>query len=223
MSTDKIRVVLADDHAVLRHGVRSLIDSQPDMTVVAEAADAGDAVDRCVENAPDVAILDLTMPGGGGLTALRAMRTRCPNVRVVVLTMHDDVAHMRAVLDAGAVGYLAKRSAGPDLLEAVREVHAGRTYVRASLGTAPARGAPPDPAAVTAALSRRELEVLKLLALGHSNREVALRLGIAKKSIDTYRLRLQEKLGIKGRAELVRCALSAGLLEDGEASGGEDG
>jgi len=222
MSGEPIRVVIADDHAVLRHGVRSLLDAQPDISVVAEAGDTDSAVARCVELLPDVAILDLTMPGGGGLVALRAIGAKCPSVRVIVLTMHDDVAHMRAVLDAGAVGYLAKRSAGPDLLEAVREVHQGRTYVRASLAKASPKGALPDAAAVTAVLSPRELEVLKLLALGHSNREVALHIGITKKSIDTYRLRLQEKLGIKGRAELVRCALSAGLLDDTEAAGDLD-
>ena len=216
MTAPSIRLVIADDHAVLRHGLRMLLDAQPDMQVVAEAECADSAVARCCELRPDVVTLDLTMPGGGGLSALKAIREQCPSVRCLVLTMHDDLAHVRAVLDAGAAGYLAKRSAGPDLLEAVRDISAGRTYIRGSLGGEAQKTAPRGATASIALLSPREREVLRLLALGHSNREVALRVGVAKKSIDTYRLRMQEKLGIRGRAELVRCALSAGLLDHGE-------
>lgn len=208
----EIRIVLADDHAILRDGLRSLIDRQRDMTVVGEAADTASAVVRCAEMAPDVAVLDLAMPGGGGLDALRRLRQECPRTRVLVLTMHDDASHLRAVLDAGAAGYLVKRSAATDLLDAIREVHAGRAYVRGTLSARPARPAAGLPGAGTSALSQREREVLVLLARGHSNREVAERLGVAKKSVDTYRLRLQEKLGLKGRAALVRYALAAGLI-----------
>jgi len=210
-----IRVVLADDHAVVRDGLRSLIDRQTDMEVVAEAETAPEAVASCREHVPDVAVFDLSMPGGGGLAALAELEDGNLSTRVVVFTMHDDLAHMQAVLDAGAAAYVVKRAAGTDLLEAIREVHAGRSFIRASL-------ADPVPSPATTRggddpkLSPREWEVLRLLALGHSNREVAQQIGVAKKSVDTYRLRLQDKLELKGRAALVRYALAAGLLDDSD-------
>jgi DNA-binding NarL/FixJ family response regulator len=216
----KIRVLLADDHTVLRDGLRSMIDRQPDMTVVAEASDARAAVTSCEQTDADVAVLDLAMPEGGGIAAIGRLRERSARARAIVLTMHDDAAHLRAALDAGAAGFVAKRSAGTDLLDAIREVHAGRGYVRASLGPQSSLEPNAGPTSSVAALSRREREVLALLARGHSNREIAELLGITKKTVDTYRLRLQEKLGLQGRAALVRFALAAGLLAGEPPSAG---
>lgn len=208
----ELRVLLADDHAILRDGLRSLIDRQPGMRVVAEADDATSAVERSMETTPDVAVLDLSMPGGGGLAAMKRLRVVCPNTRILVLTMHDDAAHLRSVLDAGAAGYVAKRSAATDLIDAIREVAAGRSFVRASLREQTLGEVVSGVRATGAELSSREREVLGMIVRGHSNREVAARLGVAKQTVDTYRLRLQDKLGLKGRAALVRYALSHGLL-----------
>lgn len=210
-----ISVVLADDHGIVREGLRSLIDRQPDMRVVAEAQNAAEAVACCKERVPDVAVFDLSMPGGGGLVAIGELDDANVPTRIIVFTMHDDLAHMQAVLEAGAAAYVVKRAAGSELLEAIREVHAGRGFIRASLSD-------PKPSAKTAAdtdgpkLSPREREVLQLLALGHSNREVAQQIGVGKKSVDTYRVRLQEKLQLKGRAALVRHAMAIGLLEESD-------
>lgn len=211
-----LRVLIADDHAVLRDGLRSLIDRQKDMTVVAEAANAKEAAEGCVEAAPDVAVLDLSMPGGG-IHAIAKIRETCPKTRILVLTMHNDAAHFRAVLHAGAVGYVAKRAAATDLIDAIREVGAGRSYVRVDLPGETLREVVTEPERA-GALSVREREVLVLIADGHSNREIAEKLGVAKQTVDTYRLRLQEKLGLKGRAALVRYAVARGLVRRGVGS-----
>jgi two-component system, NarL family, response regulator NreC len=215
----RIRVLIADDHAVLRAGLKLLIGAESDMEVVAEAADGPETVHRARTVAPDVVLLDLSMPGSRGTQTIEELVRRAPSPtsppRVLVLTMHDDAASMQAALLAGASGYIVKKAADVELLTAIRAVHRGRTFVDL---TRPGESAPrtsrnspaggqPKP------LSPREGEVLRLLAQGHSYRAVAEQLGVSVKTIETHRKRLADKLGLKSRAELFRFAVDVGLLE----------
>ena len=198
----KIRLLLADDHAILRAGLRVLLDAQPDMTVVAEAADGHEALDRARVNRPDVAVVDQT---------LELLRREVPATRLLVLTMHDDPAYAGLTLAAGATGHVVKDAESAELLAAIRAVHRGRTFVRTGDGVE--AGMPSESAtAVVPPLSRRERQVLELLARGHTNREVAQRLTLSVKTIETYRSRLNDKLGLHSRADLVRLAMDLGLL-----------
>jgi DNA-binding NarL/FixJ family response regulator len=207
----KIRILLADDHAVLRAGLRALIHSQPGMEVVAEAADGLEAIRDAGETLPDLALLDLSMPGMSGIAAIDQVRKASPGTRVLVLTVHDDAAYARAALDAGAAGYVTKDMEGPELLAAIRAVARGRTFVAHALAADPSGdGAAGERAA--ARLSERERQVLELVARGHTNREVAQRLALSIKTVETYRARLSDKLGLRTRAELVRFAAETGLL-----------
>ena len=224
----KIRVLIADDHAVLRAGLRLLLNGQPDMEVVGEATDTTDVVKVARDTRPDVVLLDLAMPGQGGLSALAALRQSCPETRVLVLTMHDDPAYLRAVLDAGGDGYMIKSSADSELLSAIRSVQQGRPFVDKAFGEDVLQSTrtrkPMRPgkwaeqiAAITKPLSAREREVLTLLAHGYTNQEVADRLELSVKSVETYRSRLMEKLGLRSRAELIRYALEHGVLKPGRS------
>jgi DNA-binding NarL/FixJ family response regulator len=205
----KTRVFIADDHAVLRAGLRMLINAQADLEVVGEAADAAEAVRQAALLTPDVLTLDLTMPGGGSLKAIERLHRECPRVRVLVLTMHDDAAYLRAALAAGAAGYVLKKAADTDLLTAVRAVARGRTFVDLDM----AEDAPPPTGRVAAGdLSPREREVLGLLARGHTNQEIADRLYLSVKTVETYRARIADKAGLKTRADIVRYAMETGLL-----------
>lgn len=212
----KIRVLIADDHAVLREGLASLINAQPDMEVVAQASDGLEAVALAEQSRPDVAIVDITMPRCGGIQAIEQLREVSPDTRSLVLTMYDDPTHLRAVLAAGGIGYIVKRSAGKQLLTGIREVSSGRSFINVALSPGALHelieagpGGPPDK---RIPLSRRELEVLRLLAHGFTNKQIAERLNVSKKTIDTYRVRVAEKLSLKTRAEMVRYALDRGLL-----------
>jgi DNA-binding NarL/FixJ family response regulator len=216
----RIRILLADDHAVLRTGLRMLIGSQRDLEVVAEASDGDEAVRKAAALRPDVALVDITMPGSGGIKAIERIRQAAPDTRVLVLTMHDVPAYLRAALAAGATGYVVKRAADSDLLAAIRGVHRGRTVLDPALSVRVVQGglrlrapAGPTPAAL---LSQREREVLELVAQGYTNQQIADHLGLSVKTIETYRARLVEKLGLQSRAELVRYALDSGLF-GGEA------
>jgi len=221
----RIRILIADDHAVLRAGLRRLIGEQPDMDVVGEAADGEEAVRRTRELRPDVALMDLTMPGLGGLKAIERIRQDCPETRVLVLTMHDVPAYLRSVLAAGGSGYVVKRAADSELLSAIRSVYRGRTVldptlavqvVQSGLGKRPPVGggdAAPH-------LSQREQEVLDLVAQGYTNQQIADRLGLSVKTVETYRARLVQKLGLRSRAELLRYAMDTGLF--GRREGGPD-
>jgi DNA-binding NarL/FixJ family response regulator len=213
----RIRVLLADDHAVLRAGLRVLINSQPDMEVVGEAATGDDAWRQTGALRPDIVLLDLTMPGTGGIEATGRILREFPGVRVLVLTMHDDVAYLRSALAAGAAGYVLKRSADTELLSAIRVTHRGGTYLEPSLAGDIVQGAigrksRPGEASASGSLSDRERDVLRLVAQGHTNQQIADRLFLSVKTVETYRARLMVKLGLRTRADLVRYALSLGLL-----------
>ena len=213
-----IRVLIADDHAVLRAGLRMLIGAQPDLEVVGEAADGDAALRKALETRPDVVLMDITMPGSGGLKAIERIREECPKTRVLVLTMHDVPAYLRSALAAGASGYVVKSAADSELLSAIRSVHRGRTVldpalaatvVQSALGkraVGSQAGVPVNP------LSPREREVLDLVAQGYTNQQIADRLGLSIKTVETYRTRLVEKLGLRSRADLVRYALDSGLF-----------
>ena len=193
----KIRVLIVDDHAIVRAGLRMLINHQPDMDVVGEAADGHEALCQAREANPDVLTLDLTMPGGGGLKILERLRQACPQTRVLVLTMHEDPSYLRAVLAAGGSGYVAKSAVDGELIAAIRSVAQGRTFVTINLSDSETHQVLGDRATGTASaprvpvqlLSPREQEVLKLLAQGYTNQEVGTRLCLSVKTIETYRAR----------------------------------
>lgn len=207
--TDRIRVLLADDHAILRSGLRLLIGAERDMEVVGEAASAAETVRLARELQPDVVTLDLSMPGGSGLGTIERVRAVAPGARVVVLTMHEDAGYVRSAIAVGASGYLAKSAADAALIGAIRAVHRGHVVV--DVPEAPVALAA-DAAPALAKLSAREREVLGLLALGHTNRAIAEQLALSVKTVETYRARLLEKLGLETRADLTRLAMELGLL-----------
>ncbi|SRR5579871_646911 len=212
----KTRVMIADDHAILRSGLRMLIESQSDMVVVGEAQDGNDAIRVARECSPDVVILDVTMPEKGGLHAIRDILKNQGAIRILVLTMHEEAAFLRTALSAGASGYVLKKSVDADLLSAIRAVSKGRIYVDSELATGLVEHALPDRARPAQkpqdVLSERELQVLKLVAEGFSSREIAEQIFIGTKTVETYRGRFAEKLGLKSRADIVRYALEIGLL-----------
>jgi two-component system response regulator NreC len=212
-----ITILLADDHAVLRAGLRLLINAQADMQVVGEAADGREALDQAARLQPDLVLLDLSMPAASGLEILPAMRRAAPGARVLVLTMHDDESHLRHALRAGAAGYVLKKAADSELLSAIRTVMRGEVYVHPALTRAlvspllPPAMLPADP---WADLSEREQAVLILVARGYTAAEIAERLSLSPKTVETYRARGLEKLGLRSRAALVQFALAHNLLRD---------
>jgi two-component system, NarL family, response regulator NreC len=215
MDADKITVVLADDHAVVRSGLRLLLD-QAGLHVLAEAGDAEGALRSVLGHKPSVLVLDLNMPGKPtSLEAIPRVADASPGTRVVVLTMQDDPVFAREALRAGAAGYVLKEAAESELVEAVRRAAAGETYLNprlgAALATAPTSAdGPPDD------LTHRETEVLRLVALGHTNAEIAAKLYLSVRTVESHRARIGQKLRMSTRAELVRYALDRGLLADRE-------
>ena len=219
----KIRILVADDHGVLRAGLRSLFNSQPDMEVCGEAADGHEAIALAAAQGPDVVLLDLKMPGLGGAEAIGRIRAAHPTVKILVLTMYEDESYLRRVLDGGASGYVLKRAADVELLSAIRSVHEGGVYLDPSLGRGIVEGylaARPAPVERPAGkgdaegLSDREREVLRLLAYGYTNQQIAEKLFLSVKTVEGYKARIVEKLGLRGRAALTRYALERGLLSD---------
>lgn len=213
-----IRIFLVDDHALLRSGLKMLLNSQPGMQVVGEACDGKEALARIPGLTPDVVLMDITMPGGGGLETTRQICARLPNTKVIVLTMHDNESYLRQFLLAGARGYVLKKAADTELTDAIRAVYRGEMYVyhsltetvlRSYLGKAQ-EGRKTGEEKV---LSEREREVLKLIAWGYSYKEIAGRLSLSIKTVETYKVRIMEKLELKGRADFVRYAVSHGWLE----------
>ncbi len=206
----RTHVVLADDHTVLRAGLCALINAQADLVVVAEAATGVEAAALVQETGPRVLCLDLSMPGWGSATTIARVRAVSPRTRVLVLTMHDDPAYARAALAAGADGYMLKTAPLPELLAAIRSVANGAQVIDKTLQGVLSDS--PRGATGQVELSRRESEVLQLLASGHTHQQIADRLFLSVKSVETYRARLRTKTGLKTRADYVRYGLDTGLL-----------
>jgi two-component system response regulator NreC len=209
-----IRVLIVDDHAIVRSGLRLLLEQQDDIACVGEAGDAQEAVREVRRQKPDVVVLDVVMPGTSGIEAAPNLLGADPDTKLLVLSMEDDPSYVREAFAAGALGYVLKEAAESEVVQAVREVASGRRYVHPALGArlaaAEAQGrarAEADP------LSDREREVLRLLALGHTNQEIAGLLFISVRTAETHRAHIMRKLQLSTRAELVRYAISAGLLE----------
>lgn len=213
------RILLADDHAVLRSGLRLLLDAQADLKVVGEASDGREALKLASDLQPDLILLDLTMPGLNGMETLPVLRKVAPAARTLILTMHDDEGYLKQALRYGAMGYVLKKAADNELISAVRAVLRGEIYVHPSmtrdlledlLATA-STASPSDP---WETLSEREQEVLTLVSLGHTSAEIAERLSLSPKTVETYRARGMEKLSLRSRAALVQFAIAHGLLTD---------
>ncbi len=214
---DMIRILLVDDHAVLRAGLRALLDAEDDMTVVGEAATGEEGVDLAKLKKPDVVVMDLSMPGIGGLEATRQIAALEQDTRILVLTMHAEEEYLLAVLEAGGSGYVKKTSADEDLTHAIRTVARGEVFLYPSaakllLQGFRVRGEPSEPDPLEQ-LSDREREVLAYTAEGYSSSEIGEKLFISPKTVDTYRSRIMEKLKLHHRSELVRFALKTGLLK----------
>jgi two-component system, NarL family, response regulator NreC len=220
VAAKRIRVLIADDHAILRAGLKLLINAQPDMEVVGETADGPETVSEARRLQSDVVVLDLIMPGGRGTGIIERLVRLDPRPSILVLTGYDDPASSRSALQAGASGYIVKKAADVELLTAIRAVHEGRTFVDLTRpadqpGGRDVRQASGDsvPGGQRRTLSQRQAAVLRLLAQGHTNQEVAEQLAVSVKTIETHRKRLSDRLGLKSRAQLFRFAVEAGLLE----------
>ena len=221
--SDIIRILLADDHAVLRSGLRLLIESQPDLTVVSEAGDGAEMLRLAGELQPDVILLDINMPEMDGLTALPQLREVAPGSRVLILTMHDDVNYLQQTLQAGASGYVLKAAIDTELLAAIRAVLRGEqpvhpTMTQKLIASMSQPTSSPGSDNPWAALSQREHDVLRLVALGYTNAEIASELYIGVKTVETYRARGMEKLNVETRAQLVRLALTHNILDEPDGS-----
>jgi two-component system response regulator NreC len=204
-----ISIILADDHTVVRRALRLLLDEEPGFEVVAEADDAESAVRYVRGHKPTVLILDLNMPGRPSLEAIPDIREASPETKIVVLTMQKEPAFARQALQLGVLGYVLKEAADDELVQAIRRAAAGDTYLQPALGAKLAA----EPESAANDLSERETDVLRLIALGHTNAEIAERLYISVRTVETHRAHIQQKLGVSSRAELVRSALSRGLVE----------
>jgi DNA-binding NarL/FixJ family response regulator len=214
----RLRIFLADDHMVVREGLKSLVNAQPDMHVVGEAENGEVAWQGAKELMPDVVVMDVSMPGMSGAQATERLRRECPEVRVLALTVYEDRSYLRQMLDAGAAGYVLKRAVTEELVRAIHAVAAGGSYIEPMLAAgvvssyfnqdhAPGRAPSGD-------LSERESQVLRLIAWGYSNKEIGWKLNISAKTVDTYKLRLMEKLDLRSRTDIVRYALRQGLLQE---------
>lgn len=210
-----IKVLIADDHSIVRAGLRRIVEESGDMEVIAEAADGKGALLQVQKELPDVAVIDISMPGLDGLEVTSQLHAGYPKMPVIILTMHEEEQYVIRAIEAGAMGYITKRSASEQLVNAIRKVHAGSRYLSAEatdlLALRIARGSqgqsPLD------SLSTRELQVLRRLAMGHTNREIASAYGISIKTVDTYRFRLLKKLNLRNNAELSRFAIQNRLVE----------
>jgi two-component system, NarL family, response regulator NreC len=213
-ATAPIRVLVCDDHALVRSGLRRLLESESTFDVVGEAADAEQAVAMVAELRPDVLLLDVVMPGRSGIEAMGDLHAASAETRVLVLSMQDDPSYVRQAFAAGAHGYLVKEAADADLIQAIHDVASGHRYVHPSLGARlAALEAEAHERAESDPLSEREHEVLHLLALGHTNQEIAKLLFISVRTAESHRARIMQKLRLSSRAELVRYALASGVLE----------
>lgn len=225
---NKIRVLIADDHAVLRAGLTMLLNAQPDMEVVGEASNGGEAISKTAELKPDVLLLDISMPGLGGIDVIRQIKAEGLPVAILVLTMHEDEGYFRETLSSGALGYIPKKAADDELISAIRVVNSGQVFLYPSLTKSLVKeiiysGAFEKEVESDSygKLSQREREVLQLVAQGYTNQQMADRLFLSVKTIETYKTRVMEKLDLHSRVELVRYALQRGLLADGQANGNQ--
>jgi two-component system response regulator NreC len=211
-----IRILIADDHGVIRAGLRALLEDDPDITVVGEASDGGEALAKAVELKPDILLMDLSMPNMGGIEATLQLSQREPKVRVLILTVHEEESLLKEVIRMGASGYIVKRAAQEDLLHAIRVVARGDLYVhptmtRALFNEPPAYVPLQMPESET--LTLREIEVLQLLAKGYTNRQIAEQLSLSPRTVEGHRANLSGKLGLHSRVELVEYAEKHGLLK----------
>jgi DNA-binding NarL/FixJ family response regulator len=214
----KLRILLAEDHAVVRQGLKLLLDAQPDMEVIGEAGDGQEAWERAKELQPDVVVMDISMPACNGAQATECLAAACPDIKVLVLTLYEDEEYLRQLLLAGAAGYVLKRAAAEDLTLAIRTVAAGGVYLDPRMAGKVVGGyigkPSPEGEPHRSDLSERETEVLCLIAWGYSNKEIAARLRISVKTVETYKTRLMEKLELRSRVDLVRYALRHGWLQE---------
>jgi DNA-binding NarL/FixJ family response regulator len=213
-----LRILLADDHVTVRHGLKLLIDSQPDMNVVSEVSDGNAAVESAVALKPDVIIMDISMPGMNGLVATRKLKQLQPNAAIVTLTRHADDAYLQELLRAGVSGYVLKQSAPTELLQAIRAAAAGRQYLDSALTarvTAAFLGKPGNRVSrPVTKVSERESEVLRLIASGYSNKEIAARLSVSVKTVEAHKANAMRKLGLNGRIDIVKYAALQGWLDN---------
>jgi two-component system, NarL family, response regulator NreC len=208
--TDTIRIVIADDHAVVRRGLRQVLEAAPGFEVVAEAANLDDARRYVRGHHPDVLVLDLNMPGGSSLEHIPSVRAESPDTQIVVLTMQNEPAYARQALIAGALGYVLKEAAEEELVEAIKRAAVGDTYLNPRLGARVAAEPPPGP---PDGLSEREVDVLRLIALGYTNAEIGEQLHLSVRTVETHRAHIQQKLSLATRSDLVRYALEHKLVE----------
>lgn len=211
-----IKILIADDHGVLRAGLRALLNAAPDMQVVGEAADGAETLRLVEELHPDVVLLDISMPGPSGIEITRQLKEQLPQARVLILSVHEDESLLREAIRAGATGYIIKRAIESELINAIHAVWRGDLYVHPAMTRALLQDAPPSRAANQTPLSvltPRETEVLRLIAQGHTNRQIAEVLCISVRTVESHRANLMDKLGFRSRVKLVRYAREHGLLE----------
>ncbi len=224
--SSRIRILLVDDHAVLRAGLRMLLNAEGDMQVVGEASDAAGGIQQAAELQPDIVLLDISMPSASGLDTIKEIRHQVPTSHIIILTMHDDEGYLRLALSSGASGYVLKQAANNDLLAAIRVVNQGGTYLHSSHREALFQGEggerealqheilrEPAEEAAYQRLSAREKEIFRLIAMGYTNRQAAEELFLSEKTIETYKARLMNKLAFHNRIELVRYALRLGIIK----------
>jgi DNA-binding NarL/FixJ family response regulator len=212
-----IRILLADDHAIVREGLKSLIQSEPGLAVIGEAADGREAVRLTGELDPDIVVVDVSMPELNGVQVTSQLRASRPDRRILVLTIHEDRGYLRLLLEAGASGYVLKRVAAMELVQAIRAVAGGGTYIDPTLAGGMIENFVRPPAgheATGADLSERETEVVRFIALGYSNKEIASRLKLSVKTVETYKTRSMEKLGVRSRVDIVRYASRRGWFNE---------
>jgi DNA-binding NarL/FixJ family response regulator len=212
-----LRILLADDHATVRHGLKLLVDAEPDMTVIAEASDGEAALRQALALKPDVVVMDISMPGMNGLTATRHLKKANPTAAIVTLTRHGDAAYLQELLRAGVSGYVLKRSAPTELLQAIRAVASGGQYLDSTLTpqvTAGFASRPGGRARPESNLTDREAEVLRLIASGYGNKEIAARLSLSVKTIEAHKANAMRKLDLTGRIDIVKYAVLQGWLDN---------
>lgn len=211
-----IDVLIADDHGVIRAGLRALLNAEPGLQVVGEATDGQETLRLANELHPDVVLLDISMPGPGGIEVTRQLKAALPGTRVLILTVHEDESLLREAMRAGAAGYITKRAIKPELINAIHAVGRGDLYVHSAMTRALLRDLSPSPPAregLVEPLTPREIEVLRLIVQGYTNRQAAEVLSISVRTVESHRANIMDKLGLRGRVELVRYAMEHGLLE----------